>query len=31
MVMVINVVFKFGPVEMMVGLQIFEFTGPVGL
>jgi hypothetical protein len=29
--MVINVVFKFGPVELMVGLYIFELTGPVGL
>jgi len=27
--MVINVVFKFGPVELMVGLYIFELTGPV--
>jgi hypothetical protein len=29
--MVINVVFKFGPVELMVGLYIFELTSPVGL
>ena len=29
--MVINVVFKFGPVELMVGLYIFELAGPVGL
>jgi hypothetical protein len=27
----INVVFKFGPVELMVGLYKFELTGPVGL
>ena len=29
--MVINVDFKFGPVELMVGLLIFELNGPVGL
>jgi hypothetical protein len=27
----INVVFKFGPVELMVGLYKFELTGPAGL
>jgi hypothetical protein len=28
--MVKNVIFKFVPVELMVGLYIFELTGPVG-